>query len=306
MRLDLKTKGQKSSFLDGLDRYAKYIFIVPGLIILISLIVYPTIQLVTLSLSEYNLTVQREPLLSGLINYRLLLKDSYFWLALKNTLLLASSAVFIEFTLGLGIALILNQKIKGTKAFKTLFIIPMMIPPVVVGLNFRLIYDIFGPLNFLAETLGIGKINWLGMPLPARLAIIITDVWQWSPFIFIVLFAGLRAVPDYLYDAAKIDGASSLSTFRYVTWPMLIPATVIVLSIRIIDALKLFDIIYMLTYGGPSGSTETLSLYIYRTAFRFGNIGYASACAFVMLAIMSVITFSLIKASRLEKRLEWR
>ena len=121
-----------------------------------------------------------------------------------------------------------------------------------------------------------------------------------------MLFAGLQAVPDYLYDAAKIDGASSLSTFRYVTWPMLIPTIVIVLSIRIIDALKLYDIIYMLTYGGPSGSTETLSLYIYRTAFRFGNIGYASACAFVMLAIMSVIAFSLIKGSRLEKRLGWR
>lgn len=288
------------------DKYAKHILVIPGLVVLIGLIAYPAFYLISLSLSRYNLAFMRKPVFEGLINYNLILQDPYFWLALKNTFILSSCAVIIEFLLGLGLALILTEKIKGARIFKALFIVPMMIPPVVVGLNFRLIYDVFGPLTFFAEAIGIGEISWIGRPLPARLAVILTDVWQWSPFMFIVLLAGLQAIPDYLYDAAKVDGASPLHVFRYVTWPMLIPTAILALSIRIIDVLKLFDIVYMLTYGGPSGVTETLSLYIYRVAFRFGNMGYASASAIAMLAILSVIALVLIKGSGLEKRLGWK
>ena len=197
-----------------LDKHAKYIFIVPGLAVLIILIAYPTIYLISLALSKYNLTSMDKPVFTGGGNFVFIWEDPYFWLSLTNTFVFAASAVALEFALGLILALVLNEKLRGGKIFKILFIIPMMIPPVVVGLNFRLIYDIFGPLNFLSETIGFGKISWVGSPLPARLTIVLTDVWQWSPFMFIILLAGLQSIPDYLYDAAKIDGASGIYTFK--------------------------------------------------------------------------------------------
>jgi len=300
-----KREGLKLNKFTVLDKGAKYIFIIPGLVVLIILIAYPMIYLVSLALSRYDLALMDKPVFCGGSNFTSLLTDPYFLFSLKNTLVLAAGAVVLEFGLGLILALVLNERLRGGKIFRVLFIIPMMIPPIVVGLNFRLIYDPFGPLNFLSEMMGFEKINWIGSSLPAKLAIILTDTWQWSPFMFIILLAGLQSIPDYLYEAAKIDGASGIRVFLYITWPMLIPTAAVALIIRVIEALKLFDIIYMLTYGGPSGATETLSLWIYRLAFRFGNMGYASATAFVMFLILSVVCLVLIKGTGLEKRLEW-
>lgn len=300
-----KREGLKLNKFTVLDKGAKYIFIIPGLVVLIILIAYPMIYLVSLALSRYDLASMDKPVFCGGSNFTFLLTDPYFLFSLKNTLVLAAGAVVLEFGLGLILALVLNERLRGGKIFRVLFIIPMMIPPIVVGLNFRLIYDPFGPLNFLSEMMGFEKINWIGSSLPAKLAIILTDTWQWSPFMFIILLAGLQSIPDYLYEAAKIDGASGIRVFLYITWPMLIPTAAVALIIRVIEALKLFDIIYMLTYGGPSGATETLSLWIYRLAFRFGNMGYASATAFVMFLILSVVCLVLIKGTGLEKRLEW-
>jgi len=300
-----KREGLKLNKFTLLDKGAKYIFIIPGLVVLIILIAYPMIYLVSLALSRYDLASMDKPVFCGGSNFTFLLTDPYFLFSLKNTLVLAAGAVVLEFGLGLVLALVLNERLRGGKIFRVLFIIPMMIPPIVVGLNFRLIYDPFGPLNFLSEMMGFEKINWIGSSLPAKLAIILTDTWQWSPFMFIILLAGLQSIPDYLYEAAKMDGASGIRVFLYITWPMLIPTAAVALIIRVIEALKLFDIIYMLTYGGPSGATETLSLWIYRLAFRFGNMGYASATAFVMFLILSVVCLVLIKGTGLEKRLEW-
>lgn len=300
-----KREGLKLNKFTLLDKGAKYIFIIPGLVVLIILIAYPMIYLVSLALSRYDLASMDKPVFCGGSNFTFLLTDPYFLFSLKNTLVLAAGAVVLEFGLGLVLALVLNERLRGGKIFRVLFIIPMMIPPIVVGLNFRLIYDPFGPLNFLSEMMGFEKINWIGSSLPAKLAIILTDTWQWSPFMFIILLAGLQSIPDYLYEAAKMDGASGIRVFLYITWPMLIPTAAVALIIRVIEALKLFDIIYMLTYGGPSGATETLSLWIYRLAFRFGSMGYASATAFVMFLILSVVCLVLIKGTRLEKRLEW-
>ena len=180
-----------------------------------------------------------------------------------------------------------------------------MIPPVVVGLNFKLIFDNFGPLNGLLNILHLSSVQWLGTPILAKMSIIIADVWQWSPFLFIIFLAGLQTIPQDLYDSAKVDGASSWKVFRYVTWPMLIPSATVALSLRVIDALKIFDVIYMVTAGGPSFSTEVLSLNIYRTAFRFGSFGYASAEAVVLLILLMIIIWVIIKGMRLSKSLEW-
>ena len=194
-----KREGLKLNKFTVLDKGAKYIFIIPGLVVLIILIAYPMIYLVSLALSRYDLALMDKPVFCGGSNFTSLLTDPYFLFSLKNTLVLAAGAVVLEFGLGLILALVLNERLRGGKIFRVLFIIPMMIPPIVVGLNFRLIYDPFGPLNFLSEMMGFEKINWIGSSLPAKLAIILTDTWQWSPFMFIILLSGLQSITDYLY-----------------------------------------------------------------------------------------------------------
>ncbi len=288
-----------------LDKYAKHIFTIPSLIIIIILIVYPSIYLVRMCFSEYDFTYMRVPEFNGLENFKLLIEDKYFWNALFNTFIISVTAVAIELLFGLSLSLLVENTTKGSLLFKSIFIISMMIPPIVIGLNFKLIYDQFGPLDSIAQMLGFEQIGWLSSPLMARISIILTDVWQWTPFMFIIILAGLQAVNPEYYDAARVDGANRLQLFRFVTWPMILPAVTIAIAFRFIDSLKIFDIIFMITWGGPSGATETLSLYIYRTAFRFGNIGYASTLAFVMLILLSIVITIFLKVIGLSKRMEW-
>lgn len=287
-----------------LDKYAKQIFTIPSLLIIIVLIVYPSIYLVRMCFSEYDFTYMRVPEFNGIENVKLLVEDKYFWNALFNTFIISITAVIIEFLLGLSLALLVENT-KRSLLFKSIFIISMMIPPIVIGLNFKLIYDQFGPLNSLVQALGFAPIGWLSSPVMARISIILADVWQWTPFMFIIILAGLQAVNPEYYDAARVDGAHGLQLFRFVTWPMILPAVTIAIAFRFIDSLKIFDIIFMITWGGPSGATETLSLYIYRTAFRFGNIGYASTLAFVMLILLSIVITIFLKVIGLSKRMEW-
>lgn len=278
----------------------RWIFMAPGFLVLVPLIAYPTYYLINLALSQYHLARMRQPVFIGFENFIAIAKDVYFWEALKNTVLLVVSAVAIEFAVGLILALVMSEKLRAGRFFQALFLVPIMLPPIVVGLNFRLIFDSFGPLSALTQ-----KIDWLGTPALARLAVILTDVWQWSPFVFIILLAGIRSIPSSIYDAARVDGASGWNLFRHITWPWLIPSATAALAFRLIDAFKMFDIVYMLTYGGPSSSTEVLSLYVYRTAFRFANLGYAAALAVAMLILMTIIAASVIRSMGLAKRLEW-
>jgi multiple sugar transport system permease protein len=288
-----------------LDKYAKHILTIPSLLIIIVLIVYPSIHLVRMCFSEYDLTYMGASEFNGIENFKLLIKDQYFWSALFNTFIISITAVTIEFALGLSLSLLVENTTKGSLLFKSIFIISMMIPPIVIGLNFKLIYDQFGPLNSIAQALGFGQIGWLSSPLMARISIVLVDVWQWTPFMFIIILAGLQAVNPEYYDAARVDGAHGLQLFRFVTWPMILPAVTVAIAFRVIDSLKIFDIIFMVTWGGPSGATETLSLYIYRTAFRFGNLGYASTLAFVMLTLLSIVITIFLKLIGLSKRMEW-
>ncbi len=290
----------------SIHRYARVIFAGPPLVVLVVLVLYPTVYLMRLAFSRFDLSLMDRPELAGLLNFQLLLADASFRNALANTLVISVSAVGLEFLLGLGLALLLNQHLRGGAVLRSLLIVPLMIPPVVVGLNFRMIFDVFGPLSRLAHALGLGRVDWLGHAGMAKTAIILTDVWQWTPFVFIILLAGLRAIPQDLFDAAAADGATAWRTFRYVIWPMLIPAATVALAFRLIDALRIFDIVYMVTYGGPGASTEVLSLYIYWTAFRFGNLGYAATLALIMLLLLSVFSIVLIRTMRLEQRLGWR
>ena len=265
------------------------LFIAPALAVLLALSIYPLIYSVTISL-------QRETASGigwGFGNFARLATDKFFLTAMAHTFVYAVAALTCEFLLGLGLALLLNKEIRGRGLFRLSLLVPMMLPSVVVGVVWRLMLNPnFGAVNGTLKQFGVNTENltWTASPRLAMLSVIAVDVWQWTPFVFLVLLAGLQAIPQEPYEAALIDGSSRWQTFWHVTLPLLKPSILIVLLLRTMDLLRVFDQIFILTEGGPGFATETISLYIYRTAFRFFDFGYAAAMSFVLLALTNVIS----------------
>jgi len=198
----------------------------------------------------------------------------------------------------LGLAVLLNSQFRGRGFFRAGLLVPMMLPTVVVGVVWRLMLNPnFGAVNGTLKGAGINttSLTWTSSPYLAMLSIIAVDVWQWTPFMFLILLAGLQAIPQEPYEAALIDGSSAWQTFRHVTLPLLKPAILVALLLRTMDLLRVFDQVFILTEGGPGFATETISLYIYRTAFRFSDFGYAAAMSFVLLIITNIISTFYIK-----------
>jgi multiple sugar transport system permease protein len=269
-------------------RLAIYL-ITPALAVLVGLSIYPLIYSVTISLQ----TETASGVSWGLGNFTRLASDSFFLTALLHTFVFTIAAVTLEFVFGLGLALLLNQAVRGRSIFRASLLVPMMLPTVVVGVVWRLMLNPnFGAVNGTLQRFGINTegLTWTASPRLAFLSVIAVDVWQWTPFVFLVLLAGLQAIPQDPYEAARIDGSSSWQTFRHITLPLLRPAILIALLLRTMDLLRVFDQIFILTEGGPGFATETVSLYIYRTAFRFFDFGYAAAMSFVLLILTNVIS----------------
>jgi len=265
------------------------LFIAPAIAVLLSLSIYPLIYSLTVSLQQETAAGVNW----GLGNFARLASDDFFRDAMVHTFIYAFAALTCEFLLGLGLALLLNQQIRGRGLFRASLLVPMMLPAVVVGVVWRLLLNTnFGAVNGTLKQFGINteSLTWTASPRLAMLSVIAVDVWQWTPFVFLVLLAGLQAIPQEPYEAALIDGSSRWQTFRHVTLPLLKPSILIVLLLRTMDLLRVFDQIFILTEGGPGFATETISLYIYRTAFRFFDFGYAAAMSFVLLALTNVIS----------------
>jgi multiple sugar transport system permease protein len=265
------------------------LFLAPAIAVLLALSIYPLIYSITISLQQETAGA----VTWGLGNFTRLLSDNFFLTALAHTFVYAVSALTCEFLLGLGLAVLLNKQIRGRGVFRASLLIPMMLPAVVVGVIWRLMLNPnFGAINETLKQLGVNtaSLTWTASPKLAMLSVIAVDVWQWTPFVFLVLLAGLQAIPQEPYEAALIDGSSRWQTFRHVTLPLLKPSILIVLLLRTMDLLRVFDQIFILTEGGPGFATETISLYIYRTAFRFFDFGYAAAMSFVLLALTNVIS----------------
>ena len=270
------------------------LFIAPALAVLLSLSIYPLIYSVTVSLQQ--------EIPGGTVwsfgNFARLVSDSFFLTAMAHTFVYAAAALTCEFLLGLGLALLLNSQIRGRGLFRASLLVPMMLPAVVAGVVWRLMLNPnFGAINGTLKQFGVNteSFTWTASPKLAMLSVIAVDVWQWTPFVFLVLLAGLQAIPQEPYEAALIDGSSRWQTFWHVTLPLLKPSILIVLLLRTMDLLRVFDQIFILTEGGPGFATETISLYIYRTAFRFFDFGYAAAMSFVLLALTNVISAIYIK-----------
>jgi multiple sugar transport system permease protein len=273
------------------DRTFAYILIAPTIAVLLALTIYPLIYSIKTSLQgeSGNWTLQ---------NFARLATDQFFLSALAHTFVFAAIALTLEFLIGLGLALLLDGQIRGRGLFRALLLLPMMLPPVVAGVVWRLMLNSnFGAVNGTLKNMGVNTeaLVWTASPKLAMASVIVADVWQWTPFMFLILLAGLQAIPQEPYEAALIDGSNRWQTFKYVTLPLLKPAILIALLLRTMDLLRVFDQIFILTEGGPGFATETASLYIYRTAFRFSNFGYAAAMSFVLLAITNVISIGYIR-----------
>jgi len=274
-----------------------YVLVAPAVAVLLALSIYPLIYSITVSLQVGDAW--------SIGNFTRLASDNFFLTAMAHTFVFAVAALSCEFLLGLGLALLLNSQIRGRGFFRATLLVPMMLPPVVAAIVWRLLLNPnFGAINGTLKEIGINTeaLTWTASPSLAMMSVIAVDVWQWTPFVFLVLLAGLQAIPQEPYEAALIDGSSRWQTFWHVTLPLLKPAILIVLLLRTMDLLRVFDQIFILTEGGPGFATETISLYIYRTAFRFFDFGYAAAMSFVLLALTNVISVVYIRLLKNESR----
>lgn len=290
-------------FFNALNRrelLLPYLLVAPALAVLLALSIYPLLYSITISLQQETAS----GVVWTLAHFKRLVSDNFFRTAMVHTFVYAVAALTCEFVIGLGLALLLNQQIRGRGLFRASLLVPMMLPTVVVGVVWRLMLNPnFGAINGTLKQLGVNteSLTWTASPRLAFLAVVAVDVWQWTPFVFLVLLAGLQAIPQEPYEAALIDGSSRWQTFRHVTLPLLKPAILIVLLLRTMDLLRVFDQIFILTEGGPGFATETISLYIYRTAFRFSEFGYAAAMSFVLLALTNIISVIYIKLLQREE-----
>jgi multiple sugar transport system permease protein len=275
-------------------RRVPILFVLPAALTLLAITVFPLIYELRLAFVSWELTTNAPPKFVALKNFgTILFQDQRFWSSMRVTLTLLVFGVAIELSLGTGLALLLNRLKRPRTLLVSLFLIPVMIAPVVAGFQFRMIYhDQFGPLNYLIEILTGGRwrgFAWIADPKIALFAVMMTDVWQWTPFLMLIVLAGLQSISVELYEAAEVDGASPWQAFWRVTLPLLLPVIIIGILIRAMDSFKLFDIIYLVTGGGPGNVTETISFYTYLQGFKFFSLGYTAAMAFLQLIVITVI-----------------
>ena len=232
----------------------------------------------------------------GLGNYVDVLTDAEFWWALARTFYFAGVAVGLELLIGFGLAMLVAQHVRGRRLYITIFLVPMMVVPVVVGYNFSMIYLDSGPLNQilrpLTTLLGVEpRIRWLSHPIAAQWGIILADVWQWTSLTFLIFLSGFSALPPQLVNAARVMGASPWQIFRRVQLPLLKPVIVIAVVIRGMEALKVFDQAVLLTFGGPGNSTQTVAFYLWRQVWQFNKYGFGAAASMLLLVMFAALIY---------------
>ncbi|MFN7948294.1 MAG: sugar ABC transporter permease [Blastocatellia bacterium] len=269
-----------------------YLFLLPACLLLGVFVLYPLLQLIFVSLNDWNI-LKDQMTFVGLRNYREVLREEGFWQALRNTFVFVVVTVPVGMAVSLGLALLLNDKIRGVGLFRTAVFTPFVTSTVAAGVIFVWLMDYDrGLINAALDAVGIGRISFLQSTTWAMPAVMMMTVWKQAGYNMILFLAGLQGIPEMYYEAAAIDGAQrGWQTFRYITWPLLWPTTFFVLVISIIFAFRSFEQMFVMTRGGPVGSTTTLVYYIFDKAFRFGNMGQAAAVSTLMVVIVLLITW---------------
>ncbi len=272
-------------------RKRPYIFyIAPALIVLLAVAIYPIVFSTGLSFFRVTFDSLDRPFV-GFENFIRILEDSDYRLVMGNTLLYVLITVSGSVALGFGTALLLRRITVGRNWLRVILIIPMMMAPIVVGLTWHWMLDpLFGLINWVATGLGLPRQTLLAQAATARVVVMLVDIWQWYPLVFLIIDAGLSSLPRAPYESARLEGASPWMVFRRITLPMLRPVLLVALLLRTVDAFRTFDLVRVMTDGGPNMTTETLSLFLYRTAFTFNKLSRAGAGATIMLIVIGIVS----------------
>jgi len=280
------------------SRMTPYLFVAPAALVMLLALFYPISYMIWGSFRDWDPSQSlSETEFVGLANYAKLLVDPAFHASFWVTLVFAFTVVAVEMVIGVGLALLLDRNIRGMSVLRTLFILPMMIAPVVVGLVWRyMFHQTYGTFNRFLEAVGLPTVDWLGQnPL---LSVIIADIWQWTPFIFILSLAALQSLPRSALEAARIDGATPWQQIIHVKLPLMAPVLFVTMLLRLIDAFKVLEVILVMTGGGPGLSTEILALRIARTAREFRELGEAAAMSNYLLMLLMILTLGMFAFTR--------
>jgi multiple sugar transport system permease protein len=289
MRIQIKT-GQQNMWM-----------LAPCVAALMVLTIFPLIYSIRLSFYEWHLLEgAQQAIFVGLGNFQKIFTDPIFWEIFGVTIRFSMLTVFFEFFLGLSLALLLDSDLKGAILLRFLIMVPMVVAPITIGAIWRLLFHLErGHVNFFLEFFGFLPRGWLSDPGLAFGTAVFVDIWKWSPLIALMLLAGLKSIPEEIYEAGRVDGAVGFSSFWHLTLPMLKPYIAVAVSIRLIDSFKTYDYLWILTNGGPGRVTELLNLYTYRAGMRHFHMGYASALAMILVIVAA---FSGIIINRFLKR----
>jgi multiple sugar transport system permease protein len=297
-------RGARRGMATWADRHIRWTLVAPVVILIVLVAIFPLGYSLWVSFVQFDFRVEGHPW-NDFQNYIRVIENGVAQASLWRTVALASVVVTVELVLGLLLALGMVRPFRGRRILIPIFILPLFMAPVVVGQLWRMLWEPqFGPVNYVLSLIWPGDVTIIwSIQYPWNwISIVVTDAWQWTPFMFVILLAGLVAIPDDVYEAAALDGASRWQTFREVTLPLLLPVMTVAVAFRVIDALRIFDIIYALTGGGPGTSTYTASFFLYEQGFTLFNFGEASAGSWMFLVVISFIAYWLVRRLITEER----
>ncbi|QPI85106.1 sugar ABC transporter permease [Rhodobacterales bacterium HKCCA1288] len=272
---------------------AKHFFLLPALLTLVAIIIFPLIFTVRVSFSSWDVYQAGLDYIGGR-NYLRVFADARFWESLVRLCAMSAVTVTLQYVIGFALALAVWKQMAGGRIFRVLFLVPMMTTPVVMSVIWRtMFHESLGPINDILLSLGMGPVPWLSSATGSFVSVMVVEIWQWTPFMFLLMFAGLVSLPREPYLAASIDGAGPIRTFWQVTFPLMAPISIGAVIIRLIEASKIMDTVYVLTSGGPGTATETPSYYIYIRGLRDFQVGYSAALSLTYLVLM-IITLTVI------------
>jgi len=297
MQLQRMATGAAAAGWQRRERWVVLLLLGPSVLYLLAMSVYPTVH--SLWLSVHNYTLYRPDMASfaGFDNFLELLDKEVFSQSFIVTVLFSLFAVTLEFVIGLAVAVLLDRKMAGIGLLRTLLIVPVLISPVGMGLTFRYILaPTYGLLTYLLQSAGIPTADWMASTTWALPAVILVDVWQWTPFVTLILLSGMQSVSVEVTEAAELDGLTERQKLWHIVMPLIRPVAIVVVLIRLIDSIRVFDMIFVLTRGGPGTSTEVLSVYSYVTGFTEGDMGSAAALAWVTVVFVNILVFFFLRA----------
>ena len=279
---------------------ARYLSLAPTGLFFVALTLLPLANLVWLSFFHVEWSAgHQDHSFVGLANYLRLGGDSLFLAGIVNTIIFVLASTAAQVTIGLALALLCSRIGRHSRVYRTLLLLPILIPGIIIGAIWRLMYNFqFGIINQALAGFGIEPLDWLGSPSLALLSVILVDIWHWTPFSFLLLLVAVENLPGEVSEAARIDGASAWQEFRNVTLPMLLPAIAVTFAFRAVIALKVFDEIYLLTGGGPGTATEVVSFTIYQRLFVQDDIGYGSAMSVAVIFIVGIVIAAVLTRRR--------